>query len=505
MATPMTPNQLLTALKAEGLTVKEYSGWARRCRCCPDTGPHNPDGPFIRGWGEVNGGVQHITAGNLGDRTVEEYIRDIILGDPKLATKCQIVTAPNGVVWLVAAGRANHVGGVGAEVREHLVAADFSATDDYDDRFRGNSDDGNSFTYGNEAIAATRMTDDGDEDYIPDDQYDASVMVWAAIARFHGWTGQEIVGHGEVSGTRTKADPNLDMGKFRGDVMARVLAGPGTPAPDPEPEHPSTCPTCGQAWPVTPDPAPEPKPETIDVKVLFLPTAGYNKPDQPGVTDWQKNCTGLRALVTGVKPHVFGTTELSGHEINPMRQDFDDHAGSYQRYGGSDGRFVFEHKLLVEHIAAGKIEAPKSYLLNGDTKQAAWDAFKVDGVALGVIVIHTENNNGVDEETGKNADDLRVDQTKYFVERSRRELALHGVDEEHTIVIGDFNSETWVKDAMVADGWTAIGPGYFTRWDDSARKTFDWGFIKAGTATSTVINHEFGDHTALDITWTVPK
>lgn len=227
MTTPMTPAQMLKAYKAEGLTVKEYEGWERRCRCCPDSGPHQLSGPYIRGWGDVNGQLAHITGGGLGKRTVEQYIRDIILYDPALLTKCHTVVDPAGVVWLVAAGRANHAGKVGKNVRAHMLAADYSLTDDYDSRFRGGVADGNAFTYGDECIAASKMNAK---------QYESLVRVHAARARFHDWTGQESVGHGEVSSARTPADPNLDMGKFRRDVMARVKAGPGsTPAPEPPP------------------------------------------------------------------------------------------------------------------------------------------------------------------------------------------------------------------------------------------------------------------------------
>lgn len=238
MAKPMTPAQIKKALKAEGLTVREYAGWEKRCRCCPDSGPHNPVGPFIRSWGNVNGQVAHITGGGLGKRTVEQYIRDIILFDSSLPTKCHTVIAPDGVVWVVAAGRANHTGLVGPFVRTHMRLADFSTSKKYDSRFRGKATDGNAFTYGDECIAARTMTDA---------QYDSLVKVHAARARFHGWTGQESAGHGEVSAARTKADPNLNMGKFRRDVMARVKAGPkDTPAPAP------TVP------PVAPAPAPAP-------------------------------------------------------------------------------------------------------------------------------------------------------------------------------------------------------------------------------------------------------
>lgn len=244
MADPMTPDQMLAAFKAEGIKVREYPGWKTRCRCCPDNVNHRLNGPYIRPWGDVNGMVQHITGGGLGNRTVEQYIRDIILFDKALLTKSQFVTAPNGELWLVAAGRCNHTGKVGSRVRDHLRAADFSLTDDYDNRFQGASADGNGFTYGNEAIAASAMNAS---------QRATSVLLWAAIARFHKWDGQETVGHGEVSSARGKGDPNLHMGQFRKDIMARVKAStkPVTPDPKPEPEPPVVKPLVQKATVLT--------------------------------------------------------------------------------------------------------------------------------------------------------------------------------------------------------------------------------------------------------------
>lgn len=263
MADPMTPDQMLAAFKAEGIKVREYPGWKTRCRCCPDNVNHRLNGPYIRNWGDVNGMVQHITGGGLGSRTVEEYIRDIILFDKSLLTKSQFVTAPNGELWLVAAGRCNHTGLVGSKVRDHLRVADFSLTDDYDNRFQGASADGNGFTYGNEAIAASAMNAS---------QRATSILLWAAIARFHKWTGQETVGHGEISSARGKGDPNLHMGQFRKDIMARVKAGTGTKPITPKP-------------PVTP---PAPKPLVQKATVLTLNVASENAVVNKKYGDWTK-------------------------------------------------------------------------------------------------------------------------------------------------------------------------------------------------------------------------
>jgi hypothetical protein len=230
MATPMTPDQMLKTLQDEGLTVVEVPGWRERCRCCPDTVAHRPAGPFVRGWGDINGQLAHITAGGLGSRTVLQYIRDIINGDPGVPVKSHtVIPDEKRTVYLNSAGRCNHAGKVGGSVRSHMIAADFSTTDDFDNRFTGGTADGNAFTYGDECIAAKSMSAD---------QYDTLVRVHAARARFHGWTGQESVGHGEVSNQRGKGDPNRHMGQFRRDVMARVKAGPLGGDVDPDPVEP---------------------------------------------------------------------------------------------------------------------------------------------------------------------------------------------------------------------------------------------------------------------------
>ena len=230
MAKPMTPNQLLAALKAEGLTVVEYIGWRDRCRC--HSGSHEKNIGWLgntasRGWGDVNGTLTHITAGGLGGGSVESYIARIINGDPNVLCKAQFVIAPNGVVYLNSAGRSNHAGTVGSDVRAHMIVADFSLSDDFDNRFTGGAVDGNAFTYGIENIGVG---------YITAAQRTASVKVNAAIARHYAWGGRESVGHGEVSNRRGKADPNLHMGDFRRAVIARVKAGAGTSAPKTNPQ-----------------------------------------------------------------------------------------------------------------------------------------------------------------------------------------------------------------------------------------------------------------------------
>lgn len=259
---------------------------------------------------------------------------------------------------------------------------------------------------------------------------------------------------------------------------------------------------------VEPTPSPTPA-ETVTLEVLLLPMAGYNAADAPGVTRWKANTTGLAALVVEHMPDLVGTTELSNRAIDPMRPLFDSlvkPVGIVREPGGTDGRYVYANQATSKHIASGNVSVSNASELNDDDKQAAWSVRELPGgVRKGIISMHTENEDGVDRTSGEDADDLRVDQTFSALGRALTAMAPYGITSDEVIYVGDFNSESMVRDAMVARGWTAVGPGYFTRWDDSAKKATDWAFIKAGSATFERINHAYGDHTALRIVWTTPK
>lgn len=254
---------------------------------------------------------------------------------------------------------------------------------------------------------------------------------------------------------------------------------------------------------------PAPELEPITLKVLLLPTAGYNGEGARGVTQWERNTKGLAALVNQHDPDQVGVTEMSNRHINPMLPLFTSLVPDYQRGKGSDGRYTFGREATTNPVASGWGNVSDASELNDDDKQFAWRIDEVaPGVNKGLIVVHTENQDGVDwggANKGADADDLRVAQTMSALGRALAAMRPYGITEDDVIYVGDFNSEGMVKNAMVAKGWKPIGPGYFTRWDDSARKTYDWGFIKAGVATSVRINHDFADHTALLITWKTPR
>jgi hypothetical protein len=420
MSTPMTPDQTLAAYKAEGLTVKEFPGWRTRCRCCPDGVAHRPHGPFVRGWGDVNGQLAHITAGGLGGRSVETYIKNIINGDPATPCKSQTVIAPDGAVWLNSTGRCNHAGKVGGTVRDHMRKADFSLADDFDNRFTGGSVDGNSFSYGDEVIAASAMNPA---------QYASLVKVHAARARFHGWTGQESVGHGEVSNQRGKGDPNLHMGKFRTDVMARVKVGTTTTPPKPDP-------------PVVPPP---PKPSPVTLNGLHWNVAGSDT-----VNGYQaENATrgpAVGAYAKAIGFDVFTACEAGQHNL---------------RAGISKGLGITswcEHSKAIwvtskiKLLTGRKSYADTVYSYLKSVKYGAGVFGTKDGKKFAVLEIHTDYR-----KPAKQAKQVQSLFKKFIKDADRL-----GVPRQNIVVCGDFNPDL---------GGSA---------DNPFKALTDWDFVEHG-------------------------
>lgn len=206
MATPLTPDQMLKALRAEGVRVVEYRAW--------DTHNRNHKGP----WGPVHGVMIHHTVTGPGVTATVELCYS---GHSELpGPLCHAVGGKDGVVYLVSNGRANHAGrGDGdvldAVVNEVAVMPPDNETDT----------DGNSHFYGIEI----QNLGNGKDPY-PKVQYDQAVRYAAALCRAHGWSDRSVIGHKEWQ--PGKVDPTFDMVQFR-HLVARRLAGSVTPAPAP--------------------------------------------------------------------------------------------------------------------------------------------------------------------------------------------------------------------------------------------------------------------------------
>lgn len=198
MSQPMTADQWLTALRAEGITdIVQMPNWPIHNR--------NHKGPF----GPVHGVAIHHTVG-VGPHMAQQCY-DGVPGLP--GPLCHDFLAKDGTLYLVGHGRTNHAGTIPANAQASFIAEDMNPPrPDADEPY-----DGNRQLYGLEI----ENRGDGRDPY-PAKQYDVAVRWAAARCRFHGWTGGSARGHKEL--TRRKIDPSFPMDTFRRAVEAR-LAG----------------------------------------------------------------------------------------------------------------------------------------------------------------------------------------------------------------------------------------------------------------------------------------
>jgi hypothetical protein len=202
MPTPLTADQFVAVLEAEGVKVAEYPGWRTRER---DAATGKPFGP-------VHGVLIHHTAGSNSLATVAKN------GRPGLpAPLAHTHLAKSGLATMCSAGRANHAG-LAAKNAYNAVLNE-SSTHPKPSEASGTVD-GNDCLYGLEI----ENLGNGKDPY-PAVQYDAAVRWAAAICRAHGWGADSVAGHKETS-IEGKIDPSFDMGKFRRDVAARLKEKP---------------------------------------------------------------------------------------------------------------------------------------------------------------------------------------------------------------------------------------------------------------------------------------
>ncbi|MFD9408565.1 peptidoglycan-binding protein [Streptomyces sp. NPDC059989] len=216
MATPLTADTLLAALRAEGVTVQEHPGWRTHNR--------NHKGA----WGPVNGIVVHhtVSTGTTGSVALCRDGYDELPGP-----LCHGVIDKAGTVHLIGHGRTNHAGLGDGDVLD-AVAAETSLPAP-----RRNDTDGNAHFYGFECVNLGNGSDPW-----PDAQLDAIERASAALCRAHGWQAASVIGHKEW--TNTKVDPRgFTMESMRSRVAARLSGAPGqgggsTPPPAPDaPRH----------------------------------------------------------------------------------------------------------------------------------------------------------------------------------------------------------------------------------------------------------------------------
>ncbi|MDT9681705.1 peptidoglycan-binding protein [Streptomyces sp. TRM76323] len=230
MAAPLSPDRLLAALRAEGVTVVEHPGWRTRNR--------NHTGA----WGPVAGVMIHHTVTSGTASSVELCARGHA-GLP--GPLCHGVIAKDGTVHLVGNGRANHAGGGDPSVLQAVI------TETYRDRppaprahqGSANAVDGNARFYGFECVNLGNGADPW-----PAAQLDAVERVGAALCRAHGWGAKSVIGHLEWSDQ--KVDPRgFAMAGMRERIHQRLEAAPSAQEPTaPKPAAPRYQPFPGTSF-----------------------------------------------------------------------------------------------------------------------------------------------------------------------------------------------------------------------------------------------------------------
>ncbi|MEW2634081.1 peptidoglycan-binding protein [Streptomyces sp. NPDC048389] len=208
MATPLSADQLLRALRNEGLRVVEHRSWRTHNR--------NHKGP----WGPTHGVMIHHTV-TSGTANSVELCYDGYSSLP--GPLCHGVIAKDGTVYLVGNGRANHAGPGDDDVLRAVINE--SATLPADNEA---NTDGNRHFYGFECI----NLGDGKDPW-PAAQLEAIEKATAAVCRAHGWTHRSVIGHLEWQ--PGKVDPRgFSMNSMRSRIRERLGGDPSGPPPAPK-------------------------------------------------------------------------------------------------------------------------------------------------------------------------------------------------------------------------------------------------------------------------------
>ncbi|MFE6228773.1 MULTISPECIES: N-acetylmuramoyl-L-alanine amidase [unclassified Streptomyces] len=228
MATPLSADRLVAALRAEGVTVVEHPGWRT----------HHRNGAGA--WGPVAGVMIHHTV-STGTASSVAMCFDGYESLP--GPLCHGVIAKDGTVHLVGNGRANHAGGGDPAVLRAVVTEAYGDRPPAPREHQGSPGavDGNSRFYGFECVNLGNGTDPW-----PAAQLDAIERVSAALCRAHGWGARSVIGHLEWSDW--KSDPKgFGMPGMRDRVQRRLGTAP-RPAPPAKPATPAYHPFPGTSF-----------------------------------------------------------------------------------------------------------------------------------------------------------------------------------------------------------------------------------------------------------------
>ncbi len=184
---------LADVLRAAGLKVVEIPGWKTRGRPQTSTQRFDPQGVLC-----------HHTAGTSDSRSYVDWMA--IEGRTDLAAPlAQLALSRTGIVYVMAAGRANHGG-------KSKAIAGLPAGD------------------ANELFVGIEAMNTGFEGWGPA-QYAAYVKTCAALNNHYGWPAKRTLGHKETS-LSGKIDPGkMSMPDFRADVARAMSAAPAVTAP----------------------------------------------------------------------------------------------------------------------------------------------------------------------------------------------------------------------------------------------------------------------------------
>ena len=176
---------LADAARKSGLTVVEIDGWRTNGRPA-STGPFDPRGVLCHHTGSYD-----ALADAPDDLAYARWLANQGRDDLP-APLCHLALSAEGVVYVTAAGRANHAGT--AKPSGPVPGGD-----------------------GNELYIGIEAMNNGTQGWTPV-QYDAYVRLCRALVDHYGWTAQHVRAHKETSYTG-KWDPGgLDMNQLRADV-----------------------------------------------------------------------------------------------------------------------------------------------------------------------------------------------------------------------------------------------------------------------------------------------
>ncbi|MFI7890857.1 N-acetylmuramoyl-L-alanine amidase [Streptomyces sp. CACIS-1.16CA] len=209
MATPLTADRLLKALRDEGLTVIEHRNWR--------TNNRNHKGP----WGPTHGVMIHHTVTSGTSNSVELcYNGHSALPGPL----CHGVIDKAGVVHLVGNGRTNHAGLGDDDVLRAVVAEAKTLPADNEA-----NTDGNRHFYGFECVNLGNGKDPW-----PEAQLLAIEKAAAAICRAHGWSVRSVLRH--LDWQPGKIDPRgVDWAAMQARITKRLGGKPATTPTKPTP------------------------------------------------------------------------------------------------------------------------------------------------------------------------------------------------------------------------------------------------------------------------------